>query len=218
MQLGIYYLSLCCLSGHSLELLSLEPVLCRGDTLRPQYKAGTLSKRNRSPALTPPHRRRSLPPLFPGPGEQQPPLPQIPWGRLLLHRSSTTPRVLRAGGPGFSGLPSSPGVVLLAPWTEEHRILGVRKSTSPAGNAPAAATAAWKRLGELAAAKRRPANGFVSAFCSPACVSLPGAGMFERLQRRRSNAGREHRTPLTGLRKNRTINAKLQPVEHRKWY
>lgn len=102
--------------------------------------------------------------------------------------------------------------------TEEHHFLGVWKSTSPASKAPTAATTAWKRLGELAAAKRRPANAFVSAFCFPACMFLPRAGMFEHLRRWRNNTRQESRTPLTGLRKNRTINAKLQSVEHRKWY
>lgn len=55
-------------------------------------------------------------------------------------------------------------------------------------------------------------------FCVCVCVFLPGAGTFEHLQMWRNNKRQESSTPLTGLRKNRTINAKLQPVEHRKWY
>lgn len=66
--------------------------------------------------------------------------------------------------PHFSSLPSPPLSSPPAPFcsptrSKEHHLLDVWKSTPPG------ATAAWKRVGELAAVERSPAKAPLSCVC-----------------------------------------------------
>lgn len=147
-----------------------------------------------------------------GMGEEHPSLlqrPGEPWELMLLHQDLGC----AGGGPGFllSPLSSPSGTILLAHSGEEHHLLGAAHPPQQP-ESPDSCHGFWETSGRAGRGPGPPAKASVPAFCSLESVFLPRAGSFEHLRGQRDNSSWESPTPLTGSRKTRTVNAKLQPV------